>query len=64
MDATKLEIEAKSYVVEENDEDMKKTNEPQPHTFDEEDEGEIIEYDVELRGKIVEGNNGPPQNSG
>lgn len=48
-------------MVEESDEDMEETNEPQPQTFDEEDEGEIIESDVELEGETVEGDNDPPQ---
>ncbi|KAK3041059.1 hypothetical protein RJ639_026856 [Escallonia herrerae] len=51
------------YEVDESDEDMDGMDEPKPEPVEEE-EGEIIESDIELEGEMVEPDNDTPQKMG
>ncbi|KAK6935235.1 Tetratricopeptide repeat [Dillenia turbinata] len=56
---------SKSYVVEEDDDDMADIDdEPKTSHVEEPEEDEIIESDIELEGEIVEPDNDPPQKMG
>ncbi|XP_010439307.1 PREDICTED: FAM10 family protein At4g22670 [Camelina sativa] len=58
------DTKARSFVVEESDDDMEETEELKPKVEEEEEEDEIIESDVELEGDTVEPDNDPPQKMG
>ncbi|KAK6947623.1 STI1/HOP, DP domain [Dillenia turbinata] len=56
---------SKSYVVEEEDDDMADIDDaPKTSHVEETEEDEIIESDIELEGEIVEPDNDPPQKMG